>query len=247
MKYVGSKQRLSAQIVPLIHRGIEAASSSLYIEPFVGGANIIDKISAPCKIGADNDKFLIELLNAAKGGQEIPETITREQYDAVRQNMAAFPEWYVGLVGFCASYNAKFFGGYANGVHTKIGTIRNYTDEAIRNLKQQAPRLSDSALLCCDYRQWSGFKGATIYCDPPYAGVTGYGGKAFNSAEFFEWCRMMGRQNVVVVSEYEAPSDFYEVEGFELTTTLDKKQKLKRTERIYTIGIGADLFREVVA
>lgn len=247
MKFIGSKQRLSGQIVPLIHKAIEASKTGLYIEPFVGGANVIDKVVAPCKIGADNDKYLIELLNAAKRGEEIPDTVTREEYEAVRGNMGAHPEWYVGLVGFCASYNAKFFGGYANGVHTKINTIRNYTDEAIRNLKKQAPRLHDAALLCCDYKQWSGVNGATIYCDPPYAGVTGYSGRPFDTADFFDWCRMMGERNIVIISEYEAPPDFSEIAGFALMTTLDKSKKIKRIERLYTTGIGAKLFEEVVA
>lgn len=120
MKFIGSKQRLSGRIIPLIHKAIAEEQTGLYVEPFVGGANIIDKVIAPCKIGADNDKYLIELLNAAKRGEEIPDTITREEYEAVRGNMSAYPEWYVGLVGFCASYNAKFFGGLC-----KRGTHQN--------------------------------------------------------------------------------------------------------------------------
>lgn len=65
MKFIGSKQRLSDRIIPLIHKAIAEGQTGLYVEPFVGGANIIDKVIAPCKIGADNDKYLIELLNAA--------------------------------------------------------------------------------------------------------------------------------------------------------------------------------------
>lgn len=244
MKFIGSKQRLSSRIIPLIHKAIAEGQTGLYVEPFVGGANIIDKVIAPCKIGADNDKYLIELLNAAKRGEEIPDTITREEYEAVRGNMSAYPDWYVGLVGFCASYNAKFFGGYANGVHTKIGTVRNYTDEAIRNLKKQAPSLCSMAILCCDYKQWSGLKGATIYCDPPYAGVTGYSGRPFDTDDFFDWCRAMGEHNIVIISEYSAPGDFSEIAGFTLTATLDKAKKIQRVERLYTVGMGARLFEE---
>ena len=32
----------------------------------------------------------------------------------------------VGIAGFCATYNAKWFGGYAGIVQTKTGTVRNY-------------------------------------------------------------------------------------------------------------------------
>lgn len=91
MKFIGSKRRLSDRIIPLIHKAIEEGKTGLYVEPFVGGANIIDKVIAPCKIGADNDKYLIELLNAAKRGEEIPDTITREEYEAVRGGYERIP------------------------------------------------------------------------------------------------------------------------------------------------------------
>lgn len=242
MKYIGSKQRISKKIVPLIEKGLDACKSGLYIEPFVGGANVIDKVVAPCKIGADANKYLIALLTAAQRGVALPDTITRAEYDAVRNDKQRYPEWYVGLVGFCASYNAKFFGGYANGVKTKEGTVRNYTDEAIKNLKKQAPALAGTHFVRCDYSSWSYIEGAMIYCDPPYAGVTGYDGNTFDTSAFFDWCRMMGQHNVVLISEYAAPPDFLEVAGFNLKTTLDKKQKIERTERLFTIGRGTGVF-----
>lgn len=37
-----------------------------------------------------------------------------------------YPDWYIGAIGFLASYNGKFFGGRAGTVRTKINTIRNY-------------------------------------------------------------------------------------------------------------------------
>lgn len=242
MKFIGSKQRLSKQIVPIIEKAIKTSGSSLYLEPFIGGANIIDKVQAANKIGADIDEYLIELLRAAKDGVQMPDTITREEYEAVRDNKGNYPKWYVGLVGFCASYNAKFFGGYANGVRTKIGTVRNYTDEAIKNLKAQAPSLANTVILRDDFKAWTGIAGATIYCDPPYAGVTGYSGRKFDTDQFFDWCRQMGKHNVIIVSEYEAPDDFIEIDDFSLTTTLDKSQKIKRRERLFTIGMGRDIF-----
>ena len=103
------------------------------------------------------------------------------------------------------------------------------------------------ALLCCDYKQWSGLKGATIYCDPPYAGVTGYSGRPFDTDDFFDWCRGMGEHNIVIISEYSAPGDFSEIAGFTLTTTLDKSKKIQRVERLYTVGMGARLFEEKTA
>ena len=61
MQYVGSKRRISKEIVPIIQSCI-TKETSLYIEPFVGGANVIDKIQCKKKIGCDVHKQLIALL-----------------------------------------------------------------------------------------------------------------------------------------------------------------------------------------
>ena len=42
MKYVGSKNRLSKDILPLILKNRKPGQ--WYVEPFVGGANLIDKV-----------------------------------------------------------------------------------------------------------------------------------------------------------------------------------------------------------
>ena len=44
MKYVGSKNRLSKDLAPIIQNYIDNNNIKNYWEPFVGGANLIDKI-----------------------------------------------------------------------------------------------------------------------------------------------------------------------------------------------------------
>ena len=57
---------------------------------------------------------LIELLNYAKENcSNIPEIISEEEYQNVKNNKSSYDSWYVGLVGFCATFGAKYFGGYA--------------------------------------------------------------------------------------------------------------------------------------
>ena len=55
MKYVGSKNRLSKELAPIIQSYI-TDNTVAYIEPFVGGANMIDKIKHHKKIGSDIHK-----------------------------------------------------------------------------------------------------------------------------------------------------------------------------------------------
>ena len=66
MKYMGSKNKYSKYIVPIIQKAINDNDVNLYIEPFVGGANLIDKIDCNKRIGYDKNKYLIALLNQAK-------------------------------------------------------------------------------------------------------------------------------------------------------------------------------------
>ena len=50
MKYVGSKNRLSKEIAPVIQSYIDNNTITHYLEPFVGGANMIDKIDCQFQI-----------------------------------------------------------------------------------------------------------------------------------------------------------------------------------------------------
>lgn len=238
MKYVGSKNRLSKQIAPIIQRYVYDCmihKGNGYWEPFVGGANMIDKIRCYRKCGSDIHPYLIALLkHVQQTTDDLPDTITKEQYYAVKANPNDYPNWYVGLVGFCASYNGKWFGGYANGVKTKIGTVRNYTDEAIKNLKKQAPNLKGIAFFCNNYAEVHEAKGYVIYCDPPYRDTTKYATSDFDYDKFYAWCKEMAKNNIVLISEYWMPEDGFECiwEG-KLKCTLDKASRTDKTEKLY--------------
>lgn len=105
MVYKGSKIKLAKYIVPIIQNEINVNGSKHYLEPFVGGANIIDKIQCENKTGYDINKYLIALLKQTQNDVSIfPETITKEEFYNVKYNKDNYPDWYVGLVGFCASF-----------------------------------------------------------------------------------------------------------------------------------------------
>ena len=59
-----------------------------------------------------------------------------------------------------------------------------------------------------DYRNYEHREGDVVYCDPPYAGTSGYGCE-FDHDAFWEWVRT--RTYPVYVSEYRAPDDFIPV------------------------------------
>lgn len=241
---MGSKARLVNDLAPLINGLIREFNIKTYIEPFVGGANMIEHIDCETKLGSDNNAYLIQMWKLLKDGWTPPADISKELYNDIKQNKEKYEGATIAIAGFCATYNAKWFGGYAGIVNTKEGTVRNYYDESVRNILKQINKLKDVEFLNSDYTHFSPCENALIYCDPPYEGTTQYGtSKDFHYERFWDWVREMSNKNIVLVSEYNAPDDFANVYEKQLTTTLDKNSRKKDVERLF---IHQNLFEKVI-
>lgn len=232
---MGSKARIAKYIAPIINELIVKNSIDTYIEPFVGGANMIEHIVCNKKYGFDSNKYLIAFWRAIQGGWNPLADInmSKDFYNEVKNNQDKYPPHIVALVGFCSTYNAKWFGGYAGIVKTKIGTERNYYDEAVRNILSQKDRISDVVFSCRDYVSvGEKVSNSLIYCDPPYANTTKYKDD-FNHEIFWNWVRKRAQDNIVLISEYSAPDDMECIWSMELTTTLDKNSRQKAVEKLF--------------
>ncbi len=237
---MGSKSRIAKYIVPIIQKYINDNHITHYWEPFVGGANIIDKIQCEKKFASDVNEYLIELYKNLDRIQELPILVSKEHYSDVRTcyntKSDKFEKWYIGAIGFLASYNGRFFdGGYSGIVHTKADTIRNYYDEAKRNLISQIPDLQDIKWACKDYREIKEIHNYMIYCDIPYKDVKQYNtSKNFDYDAFWQWVRDKSKNNIVVVSECQAPEDFKCIWQQEITRTVDNTKRVKSIEKLFT-------------
>jgi DNA adenine methylase len=239
---MGSKSRIAKDIVPIIQKCIDDNNIDTYIEPFCGGLNIIDKINCKNKIAMDKHKYLIALFKNLDKINQLPEFITKEHYSEVRdcfnKNLNTYEDWYIGAIGFLASYNGRFFdGGYAGLVNTKAGTTRNYYDEAKRNLIEQIPSLKGIDFIWDEY---NGIQNGTfnypvlIYCDPPYKDTKQYGvSKNFNHDEFWDWVRETSKNNIVIVSECQAPDDFKCIWQQEVLRSIDNNKRVSSTEKLF--------------
>lgn len=233
---MGSKSRISKHIVPIIQSELDKNKIINYIEPFCGGLNIIDKIKCKNKYAIDSNKYLIALFMHIKNGNSLLDEVPKELYSDVRMNIDKYEDWYVGNVGFLASYNGRFFdGGYAGIVHTKANTIRDYYDESRRNLLKQIAAINDMKFYCKDYTSLNP-RNALIYSDPPYQGVKQYGNsKNFNHEEFWNTMRNWSKTNIVLISEQSAPNDFECIWEQEITRTIDNNKRVKSTEKLFKI------------
>lgn len=233
MKYVGSKNRISKQLAPIIQSYIDDNNIKTYWEPFVGGANMIDKIKCERRIGSDVHHYLISLLKQTQSCTScFSDTISEDEYKAVRSNPSNYPDWYVGLVGFC-SFGGKWWDGYPKGFKNNGITPRDIPNETIRNLIKQSPKLKGIEFWTLNYNDITIAENTVIYCDPPYKNTTKYSATNFDYNKFYEWVRMMSKNNIVLISEYNMPDDFECIWEQELICTLDKNKRSKRVERLF--------------
>lgn len=85
---MGSKSKISKHIVPIIQKCIDENNVYSYIDPFVGGANVIDKIKCKNRIGSDINIYLISLLKQAQTDVSIfPSSITKKQYFEAKEDL----------------------------------------------------------------------------------------------------------------------------------------------------------------
>lgn len=188
-----------------------------WVEPFVGGANMIDKVPDRFeRVGYDYNEYLIAMFNSLQNGW-IPESYSKDDYICIRANKDV-NKHITGWVGINCSYSGKWFGGYAGKVNTK-GGVRDYQVEATRNTLKQIKDLFNVKFEKSNVFDLD-IENSLIYCDPPYKDTTNYANGTFDHDKFYEWCREKAKSNVVFVSEYSAPDDFIEVWSQEVKSSL---------------------------
>mgnify|MGYP003542853072 FL=1 len=231
VKYMGSKARHAKEILPIILA--DRQPGQWYVEPFVGGANVIDKVDGN-RIGADYNPWVACLWQAVADGWVPPDVVTEGKYDEARgaRNVDAL----TAFIGFGCSYSGKWFGGYARGDDAK-GNPRNYCAESKRNILKQAASLQGVKFHHSSYDNLAIPDQSIIYCDPPYAGTTGYATGAFDHGKFWQWCRDGVRDgHKVFVSEYTAPDDWVSVWEKRVNNTLTKDTGSKKgIERLFVL------------
>lgn len=246
MKYMGSKSRIAKYIVPIIQSYISRNNIQFYYEPFAGGMNVIDKVICKHKYASDNNIFLIELFKHLDEIESLPNEISKEHYVQIRNEYNYYkqglydelkhPLWYIGAVGFLASYNGRFFdGGYSGTRIVKNGVVRNYYKEAKDNLLKQREDLKNIYFDCCDYRNVNP-KSSVVYCDIPYFNTKQYNtSRNFNHDDFYKWCRGKSKNNIILLSEQEAPKDFKCIWEQENTRTINHNNHVKRVEKLFIL------------
>ena len=223
MKYMGSKNRIAKNILPIMLAEAEKHNITTWVEPFVGGGNMIDKVPDTFRrVGADLNGHVIKaLLDIRDKPNLLPEKFTFDERKFWRDRE---PTEFMSWACIVTSFGADLLGGYAREAGSDDSTFCGYGK---RNALKQSPKIQDVEFICCSYLDLTeNITNSIIYCDPPYNGTTGYKTGQFNHEEFFDWCRLMkSKGNVVFVSEYNAPEDFELVWQGEIKTNFSSTRK----------------------
>lgn len=231
---MGSKARIAKHILPVM-LAYRKDDDQLWVEPFVGGGNIIDKVGGN-RLGCDIDQLTIRgLSNIIYDLDRLPknsEEFTEEMYKARCKGTPY--EWLEGYAAYNFSFGAKKWGGWARDSSGK----RDRVAESYRDAIKQNPKLVGVRLVCIPYDQitLNSRDKAIIYCDPPYEGTTEYANKRFDHNKFWGWCRKMTKEgHTVFVSEYKAPEGFKCLWEKELTNQMSKRNNIyiKATEKLF--------------
>lgn len=246
MKYMGSKSRIAKYIVPILQECIDSNHVTTYIEPFVGGGNVIDKIRCQERIGSDINPYLIALLKRVQEGKPLLDEVSRNTYNLVKDawkngtDKAKYEQWYVGNIGFLASYNGRWFDDrYAKPYIVKTPNGSKTCDgyqESKRNLEKQASNLFNITLKCSEYKEYAPqhYKDCVFYLDPPYLNTKPYSiNPTFDHEVFWGWARELSKNNYVYISELVAPKDFEIVWNRSTLVSLDTQHKNTRNECLF--------------
>lgn len=240
MAYVGGKSTGFRHIIDVLNN--PKYDNMDYLELFCGYCHITKRIKNKKSITInDKNELLICLLNGIRDNLPYPK-ISRERYNELKNqhNIITFER---AIAGFCYSYNGKLWGGYVldnsnSPSYKKYGKLmvyhnqrQNYYDKLKKNNS-----FMTASIHCNSYEDFKPTN-CLIYCDPPYRNTTGYNKNNvgdFDHDKFWNYIREISKNNIVFVSEYNAPIDFEVVSQLNKKSTLSGK-RLEKTEKLFTL------------
>jgi len=227
--YHGGKQKIGKKLANIIYDfSVNKDETDFniegYCEPFCGMLGVYQHIPELFKDykltyqAGDINESVIKMWKSVYKGWIPPKSCSREtfnliKYDGKTSNIK-------GFIGHQCTYRGVFLDSYFNKPNSAI-------KKASENISNISNKLNNISFSSKNYTQYSNLENYIIYCDPPYANTEqryykgdGYVNKlSFDNTEFLIWCRKMSKNNIIFMSEYNAPSDFKKI-------YTNKKEKL---------------------
>jgi DNA adenine methylase len=223
MHYLGSKARHAAEIISITCAN--RRENQIYIEPFVGGGNVINKVPQGAgRIANDKNYGMVALLDALGNHDWTPpEKMTQSEWKkimkgGIRESDDLLQKALFAFAATGPTFGSMWCGQWAKDYEGMEGTrYRQARDAALKD----APGLKGIKFFSDSFDKLEIPDGSLVYCDPPYAGTTGYSGavrtiKADDKTSsnewradiFWRWADKLALEKgcSVFVSEYKGPS-----------------------------------------
>lgn len=202
INYLGGKTKFAKYILSVILPGNEHRP---YYEPFVGSAAFLVHVPGTMKRFAnDKNPYMIAMHKAVRDGWIPPDSVTEEEYEAIKKSPNKYPPELVGFVSVGCSFGAQVFGTYARGEKGGKEGDERRAGGAKKAVLETAEALRGVIFSDGSFHQMNIPNGALVYCDPPYGNTTGYGPYTMNvGVSFGTWCnQLVERDCRVFISGY---------------------------------------------
>lgn len=237
-RYAGSKKRIAKEIHDVIievenhlHKG--KSKKMPYFEPFCGMLAVCKEFNdgrarTVCDLNSDIIKMWQAFLY--KNWRPRP-TISEAYYNKLRKS--SVPSAERGFYGSSCGFSGWFLGPFSEKYG---GNIRDLIRRGYQNLSKYKPLLENVNVLNAQSYDVFEPKNMTVYCDPPYKRtVINNPSKIlsnFNHNDFWNVMRRWSKNNLVFISEEQAPKDFISIWQKPYTRTCNGK-KVKCYERLF--------------
>jgi DNA adenine methylase len=214
--YQGGKKRLSTMIhseITKFEYDHYKCNKLPYMEPFMGMASVMSKFGTDDDrdlYGTDINEDVVELWKALQNGWKPPLHVSITKYNKLKQETK--PSAARGFVGSACSFGGQFFMGYKS-IYDSQGKEKNYAEIGWGSIQKVLPSLLRVNVLdSCSYDQLKP-SGMLIYCDPPYKDnkIHTRFFQNFDHELFWNVMREWSKNNLVIISELQAPEDFVSI------------------------------------
>lgn len=232
--YMGGKHRLAKCLVGAV--ALEVGRVDCWVEPFVGGGSVA--AAAARRFGCDLVLSDIDPHAAVLWDRSTefvwPDDAVFTEDDWTRLRDAGAVDKLTALAAFGASFGGKKWGGFARpDLRLRRPCMFGM---AVRSWRRKFDAMSAASLVtseCLPYWRVDPPAGSVVYCDPPYAGTTGYASGEFDYDRFYAWCEA---QTVpVFVSEFAAPARWRGVFEKEQTRSIRSGDSSKMPEKLFRV------------
>lgn len=108
------------------------------------------------------------------------------------------------------------------------------------------PLLKDVIFTNNDYKNIELLPNSLIYCDIPYQNTKQYlYSKDFNYEEFWNWVRVNSKNNIIILTELQAPDDFVCIWEQEVSRSIKIKDKSKALEKLFIHNSLLDVINKI--